>query len=77
MGVRFDEVILGGIDLGGSCEPGHGAYCMAADLAREQEEEGPLDAELLARLQALRQIIARAVVQGPLIVLYKVGHTLV
>ncbi len=76
VGVRFDEAIPGGTDLGGSCAPGHGAYCVSAELAREQEEESAVDGELLARLQALREVISRTAAAGPLIVLYKVRKQL-
>ncbi|KAF8010521.1 hypothetical protein BT93_J1221 [Corymbia citriodora subsp. variegata] len=35
IGVRFDKSVPEGVDLGGSCEGGHGFFCNAADLRLE------------------------------------------
>jgi hypothetical protein len=36
VGVRFDEQIPGGIDLGGNCEVDHGLFCSGLFMCSEE-----------------------------------------
>ncbi|KAI3435285.1 AAA domain-containing protein [Psidium guajava] len=50
IGVRFDKSVPEGVDLGGSCETGHGFFCNAADLRLENSCSEDLDKLLIDTL---------------------------
>ncbi|KAG9130737.1 hypothetical protein Leryth_012689 [Lithospermum erythrorhizon] len=50
IGVRFDKHILGGVDLGGHCDVGHGFFCNANELRVEATAAADLDKLLITTL---------------------------
>ena len=74
VGVQFDRVVPGGINLGGSCPEGCGFFCNAAQLAAESAPEKGPDADLLV-ISELFEFITTAAKAGPLIVFFKVSGT--
>lgn len=50
IGVRFDKSVSEGVDLGGSCEGGHGFFCNATDLRLESSCSEDLDKLLIDTL---------------------------
>ena len=74
VGVQFDRVVPGGINLGGSCPEGCGFFCNAAQLTAESAPEKGPDADLLV-INELFDFIMTAAKAGPLIVFFKVSGT--
>lgn len=71
--MRFDRVVPGGINLGGSCPEGCGFFCNAAQLAAEHAPDKGPDAELLV-VNELFDFVMTAAKTGPLILFFKVSR---
>ncbi|VAH90973.1 unnamed protein product [Triticum turgidum subsp. durum] len=68
VGVRFDEQIPGGIDLGGSCEVNHGLFCSVDSLCLdspgwENRSKHPFD--------VIIQFISEEIQHGPMVLFLK------
>ncbi|KAM3228596.1 hypothetical protein ACQJBY_059930 [Aegilops geniculata] len=68
VGVRFDEQIPGGIDLGGSCEVDHGLFCSVDSLCLdspgwENRSKHPFD--------VIIQFISEEIQHGPMVLFLK------
>mmetsp|Transcript_30572 Transcript_30572/g.86453 ORF Transcript_30572/g.86453 Transcript_30572/m.86453 type:complete len:921 (+) Transcript_30572:1966-4728(+) len=69
VGVRFDYAILGGTNLGGLCDEGHGYWCSVSDLKLEGSSKAE-EAESAA-VDALFEVAAEQAASAPLIILVK------
>lgn len=71
VGVRFDVPVPGGLDLGGSCEEGHGYFCSTMELLLEgsrqdEEAEG-------AAVTALFELATEVAQKGPVLIHIRVS----
>lgn len=71
VGVRFDAVVPGGINLGGLCPEGFGFFCTATQLAAENAPEKGPDADVVV-VTCLLEFISATAKEVPLIVFFKV-----